>query len=126
MSTATGDLTKDLQSAAEERQARLQQQFLPRVYVSGPMTGMPEHNFPTFFETAARLRKLGYRVHNPATKGNPPGWTWEAFMRYDLVKLMDCDAIYMLSGWRKSRGARLEYHVAKELGFTILTEKDLT
>jgi hypothetical protein len=96
-----------------------------RVYVSGPMTGMPRYNFPAFFEAARKLRRAGYRVHNPATKGNPVGWTWEDFMRYDLVKLIDCDAIFMLPGWRKSRGARLERHVAKELGFVILTEKDL-
>ena len=30
--------------------------------------------------------------------------------------LADCDAIYMLEGWTGSRGARLEYLVAMELG----------
>lgn len=96
-----------------------------RVYVSGPMSGRPLHNFPAFYRASAKLRKLGYKVHNPAVKGIIDGWTWEKYMRYDLIKLMTCDTILLLKGWSRSPGARLEYHNAKKLGFTILREKDL-
>ena len=37
-----------------------------RIYISGPMTGMPEHNFPAFHAAADRLRKAGWSVVNPA------------------------------------------------------------
>lgn len=99
---------------------------MTRVYISGGMTGLPEHNFPAFNAVAQRLRKLGYRVHNPATKGNPSGWTWADFMRYDIKKLADCDAICLLDGWWRSRGANLEYTIAQQLGMTVLFERDLT
>lgn len=29
---------------------------MKRIYISGPMSGMPEHNFPAFNAEAARLR----------------------------------------------------------------------
>lgn len=40
-----------------------------RIYLAGPMTGLPEHNFPAFHAEAARLRGLGYHVENPAEHG---------------------------------------------------------
>ncbi|TGA83618.1 DUF4406 domain-containing protein, partial [Pseudomonas aeruginosa] len=30
--------------------------MIQRIYLAGPMTGLPEHNFPTFHAEAARLR----------------------------------------------------------------------
>lgn len=120
----TSNLTHDLEQSAK-KVAQRRQNARTRVYVSGPMTGLPGHNFPAFDEAARRLRKAGYDVHNPATKGNPPGWTWNDFMRYDIEKMMRCDAIFLLPGWHRSNGARLEYQIAKRLGFKVLTERDL-
>lgn len=37
-----------------------------RVYVSGPMTSMPERNIPAFNAAAKRLREQGHFVINPA------------------------------------------------------------
>lgn len=47
-----------------------------RIYLAGPMTGLPEHNFPAFHAEAARLRGLGYQVENPAEHGEIPGFEW--------------------------------------------------
>ena len=33
-----------------------------RVYVAGPMTGLPDFNYPAFNAEAQRLRGLGYQV----------------------------------------------------------------
>lgn len=35
-------------------------------YLAGPMTGLPDLNFPTFHARAAELRALGHEVVNPA------------------------------------------------------------
>lgn len=40
-------------------------------------------------------------------------------MRRDLQMLLKCSAVCMLPGWKRSRGARLEHHVAEELGLDI-------
>lgn len=92
-----------------------------KVYVSGPMTGLPEFNFPAFNAAEAMLREQGYDVENPASKGIIDGWEWEDYLRLDLRLITECDAIYLLPGWENSRGARLEVHVADELGLERLS-----
>lgn len=93
-----------------------------RVYISGPMTGLPGLNFPAFFEAAEYLRAEGYGVVNPAELGGSPDLEWHQYMRKDIAALMDCDTIYCLDGWRESKGARLEVHIARELGMAVLME----
>lgn len=91
-----------------------------KVYISGPMTGIEDFNFPLFNAVAKFLQTLGWRVENPAEKGIVPDWDWEDYLRYDIEKLMQCEYIVLLPGWENSRGARLEVRIARELGFTFL------
>lgn len=89
-------------------------------YLSGPMTGHTDLNFPSFTEAAQRLRAAGLTIispHEHQEDGSPKPWTF--YLRKDLRLLLDCDTIIMLSGWRNSRGAVLERHVAAELGMRI-------
>ena len=91
-----------------------------RVYVSGPMTGLPDLNYPAFYAEARRLAGLGLEVVNPA---NLPGEAacaeWSDYLRRDIAAMMACDTISMLPGWSQSKGARLERHIAVELGFEV-------
>lgn len=98
---------------------------MKRIYISGPMTGMPEHNFPAFNAEAARLRALGYDVVNPAELNPEPEKTWHDCLRTDLMELLTCDAIALLAGWQKSAGAHLEIHVAHRVGIEIVEAKDI-
>lgn len=91
---------------------------MKRLYLAGPMQGLPEHNFPAFNAEATRLRELGYTVVNPAEL-NEPGTPWVTCMRTDIRMLLLCDAIAMLPGWEKSRGANLEWMIATELGMPV-------
>ena len=93
---------------------------MKRVYVSGPMTGLPDLNFPAFNAAAKMLRDLGHTVFNPAEVGEVPGLQWADYMRKDIRLLMECDTIWMLPGWLQSRGARLELYIAAELGMEVL------
>lgn len=99
---------------------------MKRIYISGPMTGMPELNFPTFHAEAARLRLLGYDVANPAEINPNPKDGWHACMRRDLVELLNCDALALLDGWQKSAGAHLEMHVAHRVGMEIVISREVT
>jgi len=91
------------------------------VYISGPIDGNP--NYVEEFWNAWVI--LDNKGHNPVSPidigrelkrkmGREP--TWSEYMREDIKALMDCDGIYMLDGWEKSSGARLEEWIAFRLG----------
>lgn len=86
------------------------------VYVSGPMTGLPEHNLPAFAAAADRLADAGFEPRNPGYRGVIEGYTWQDYLRDALRLLLDCDAVALLPGWETSRGALLEVRVATDLG----------
>ncbi|WP_313073260.1 DUF4406 domain-containing protein [Melaminivora sp.] len=92
-----------------------------RVYIAGPMTGLPESNYPAFHAAAAHLRARGFNVENPAENGLPAcGGTWLGWMRLAVAQLARCDAIYLLPGWKESRGAQVEHQLARGLGLWVM------
>lgn len=91
-----------------------------RVYLAGPMTGLPDFNFPAFHAAAARLRADGHHVENPAENSAPPCGSWEGYMRLAIAQLITCDTIALLPGWENSRGASIENRLACDLGMTVL------
>lgn len=91
-----------------------------RVYVSGPMTGLPDMNFPAFHAAADTLRRAGHEVVNPADAGSGGDWSYEDYLRRDLQDLLGCTAICMLPGWEASKGARVEEHMARALGLVFV------
>ena len=90
-----------------------------RAYVAGPMSGIANLNFPLFHHVAAQLRAAGHDIVNPAEINIDPAAEWHVCMRADIAELVTCDAIVMLPGHEKSRGAALELHIAKALGMQV-------
>ena len=88
---------------------------LPRLYLSGPMTGLPLLNRPAFHAAARQLREAGFDVFNPAEMDEPDGISWVQCLRRDIRELMDCEAVATLPGWKRSRGAQLEAYIAVAL-----------
>lgn len=89
-----------------------------RIYIAGPMTGLPDFNYPAFHAEAARLRALGYHVENPAE--NPKQPSWGKYMRQSLRQMLTCDTIALLPGWTGSRGATLERYVGQIVGLQVV------
>ena len=96
-----------------------------RVYLSGPMSGLPEHNAPAFNAAATQLRAQGLDIINPAEINTDPSATWEQCLRKDLAALAGCDCLALLPGWEHSNGAHLELHIAHRLRMHILTVAEL-
>lgn len=107
-----------------------------RVYIAGPMTSYPQFNIPAFDAAAATLRAAGYEVVSPAELDDPAtraaalvspdgapgtgssnGETWGDFLARDVKLIADdgIEAVFVLPGWARSRGARLETFVASAL-----------
>ncbi len=98
-----------------------------RIYIAGPMTGYPEHNYPAFFRAEEELRQLHrgafVKVINPARLFDGDlALEWEEYLLVGLRSLLTCTHVHMLAGWERSRGARLEHTVAQAVGSTITYE----
>lgn len=91
-----------------------------RIYVAGPMTGLADWNFPAFNAAAERLRAEGWHVENPAEHGLVDGAEWADYLLYDLGRLATCEAVWLLAGWSRSKGATLEVDVAQRTGLRLL------
>jgi len=105
------------------------------------MRGIPHFNFPAFFEAAAIWRNKGHKVFNPAERdvkkygdkvsssptGNErtskrnTGFSLREALAADMKYLcLEADAILLLPGWKKSKGANAEYTTALALGHQII------
>ena len=88
------------------------------LYLSGPMSGYPDCNYPLFHAEAAVLRSHGYIVHNPAETGDM-GSQYTDLLREDIRTILDCDGVATLEGWWSSKGAQIEITVAGAIGLPV-------
>ena len=94
------------------------------IYLSGPMTGLPDYNYPTFHRVTAQLRASGHRVYNPAEyphDGAPEDFPIrQAFASYCTFICLEADMIILLPGWQNSKGALAERQLALNCGIDII------
>ena len=104
-----------------------------KIYIAGPMTGLPEYNYPAFRSAAVLLRGEGHEVVNPVELGEKYGTADEIntdpvkfadLILEELDALKECDVIYLLHGWQTSKGTRKELKLALENGLDVLVEDD--
>lgn len=98
---------------------------MKKAYISGPMTGKPDLNFPAFNEAAAALRALGWEVVNPVDVNPDPGTDWLTCIVADLEAMRGCTAIALLPGHEASDGAAMEKIAAKRMGMAFHNIDDL-
>ncbi len=113
-----------------------------KVYLAGPMRGVPEFNFPAFFAAEEQLIAQGHEVFNPArrdndrhgvdlSKGNSTGdeaiaasqhgFSLREALRDDTAWItMEADAIALLPGWQRSTGATAERALAIALHLEVM------
>ena len=81
-----------------------------KVYIAGPMTGLPDKGRRAFYQAEGALRAMGFRVINPACL--PDDLETADYMPICLAMLQQADAVFMLPGWQHSGGARIEHNFA--------------
>jgi hypothetical protein len=98
----------------------------PTIYIAGKITGLDyQEAFDKFERAENDLIAQGYEPINPMKKVlEQEGKTWAEYMCEDMPHLFSCEAIYLLPDWYDSKGARIEFAVARELGLTILFSTD--
>lgn len=105
----------------------------PRIYIAGPMRGLPDFNYPAFNDYALLFRAFGWHVENPAEIGAKYGTPERinndramlaAVMAAEIHALETCDVIVLLEGWQKSVGAKKELHAALSAGLEVRLARD--
>jgi len=97
-----------------------------RIYISGPITGMPNNNKQAFDEAEKLLLSLGFYVINPLKNDLPSIATWKQHMIRDIENLFTCDCIFLLKDWNHSKGACIECSIAETLGMQIFAHHNIT
>lgn len=100
-------------------------------YLSGPMLGYGELNYPLFAAWAEYLRDLGHEVLVPS-EVPPPSEDYENpiayYMRADIAMILESQCLWMIPGWTYSKGAKIEAAVGMAIGLPLLdvaTQKPL-
>lgn len=97
-----------------------------RVYIAGPMTGLPDSNYPAFHAAEVRFTRIGFDVDNPARHfDGDQTRPYADYMRAAVRSLARADVIYLMDGWEKSEGARFELEVARRCGLFPMFSQDL-
>lgn len=112
---------------------------MTKMYLAGPMTNIPQFNFPAFEAAATALRAAGFEIISPHEQDSADvqkaswaskdgklnsdmiaGESWGEILARDVRIVSDhVDGVILLDGWEKSRGARLEVFVGLLTGKTF-------
>ena len=99
-----------------------------KVYLAGPMRGLPNCNFPAFYAAEQRWREAGHTAFNPARLYDALGYSIDDkaqgplrhIMTFNLTCLFYADAIALLPGWSASIGTTVELATAHMLGLKVM------
>lgn len=119
-------------------------------YIGGPMTNLPQFNYPAFDEAARTLREEGKEILSPSELDDPAtriealasldgapdtvaasgfgsdarDGVYRTFLGRDVDMLFDTpglEGMYVIPGWKNSRGAILEtFVVAALMGLPVV------
>ncbi len=96
------------------------------VYISGPMSSLPEEEYRRNFNNAERFyQNLDYIVVNPVRIGEDylkknPKASYDELLENDLVYLRKCTHIALLEGYEHSNGCKVELQEAKDMGLQVI------
>lgn len=94
-----------------------------KIYIAGPMTGIPDFNREKFNIVAEELGRLGDVVLNPAIL--PDGLYHDEYMKICIAMIDVCDRVVFLPGWENSKGAQIEHKHASYMEIEIRYWEDL-
>jgi len=84
------------------------------VYISGPMSGLPDYNRLAFWRMEHALKVTEAKILSPAH--HDKDLEYADYMKASMDMVFACTCVVTLEGWEKSRGASAELSLAYALG----------
>ena len=114
-----------------------------KIFVSGPMRGIPYYGFPAFDAARAAFEAAGFDVVTPADLDRSVGfdamdlpsdtdWNTEAgfdvraAIKRNIDALLDADGVVFLEGWGGSLGCNIERLIADRLNMRLDMQRGRT
>jgi hypothetical protein len=91
-----------------------------KVYIAGKVSGMEEEAARNFAKAELMLIAQNFIPVNPMNLKHDHGKTWGEYMKEGIGEMMKCHAVFALSNWYESEGARVEIELAKALKMPIM------
>ncbi|MDE2102578.1 MAG: DUF4406 domain-containing protein [Patescibacteria group bacterium] len=91
------------------------------VYLSGPMTNLPDLNRPAFARMEHALKVRGARVLSPAHADQSK--IYHVLLRDGLTMVLSANVTVMLLGWEGSHGANVEWSMSMLVGNRLYYEQ---
>jgi hypothetical protein len=92
---------------------------MARAYISGRISGRPHDEVEREFAAAEEWLQRSFEVRNPLKNGLDRSDIWAKHMVADIDMLLHSDCVWMLPGWKESKGARIEEYIARECGMIV-------
>lgn len=108
-----------------------------RIYIAGPMSGYYIWNWPAFDAVRDKVNAMGFEAVSAADLNRArglddsmypdesAGGTRAEALLDDLKHLATCDAIFLMTGWERSKGAKVELLFARYLDLTVFFPGDM-
>ena len=95
----------------------------PIVYISGPITDMPELNYPEFKHAEEKINALGLDTlvpHDFFQDIDTGGFIHNDYMRVCIAEMMKADLVVTLKDWELSKGCKMEVNIAREIEIPVI------
>ena len=95
----------------------------PKIYIAGKVTGEKLPHVTIKFRKAKKeLEKLGYEAINPLEVVNDFNCSWQYAMQKCIAALRECEAVYFLPCYKRSKGAQIELNFAHNHNINVYTD----
>lgn len=92
------------------------------VYLSGPITGMPENNYREFKLAEERINAMGFETlvpHDFFFGIDTREFKHNDYMRECIKQMMDADIVVTLKDWEQSKDCKMEVTIAREMDIPV-------
>lgn len=97
-----------------------------KIYIAGAISGLHNANKEQFAETEKLLLENGHTTINPHKIPHKDINNWGQCMKEDIPEMLKCDAVFLMHGWKHSKGAKIEKDLAEVLGIKLMNYMEET